>query len=225
MTSIDRIVQAVRQNPEGLLLLGAGVALVMRSAIGPAAAGAKNAVAPKAPNFGSQTSSQPLGGASIAQSLRDGVSDMQDAVVGAAQDLGEKASDIGQAAADRAKRVAGDARSSVDDIVEAQPITVAIAGIAVGCIAAAFLPASRLETDTLRPLGNQAVDALSNAKVRVQEATLKAGEQLKDAAADRGLNKQGLSEVARDVASDFKNNVIGKSEAKASTPESPSYGR
>lgn len=224
MTSMDRIVQAVRQNPEGLLLLGAGVALVMRSAIGPASTGRKASIARTAPHPGSQTSQQ-LGGASLGQSLRDGVSDMQDAVVGAAQDLGEKASDIGLAAADSAKRVAGDARSSVKDIVEAQPMAVAIAGIAVGCLAAAFLPTSRLETDTLRPLGNQAVDALSNAKDRVKEATLKAGEQLKDAAADRGLNKQGLSEVAHDVASDFKSNVIGKPEAKASTPESPSYGR
>jgi vacuolar-type H+-ATPase subunit H len=223
MTSMERIVQAVRQNPEGLLLLGAGVALVMRSAIAPT--GAKASVARSAPHFGPQTPSQPLDRASIGKSLREGVSDMQDAVVGAAQDLGEKASDMSQAAADRAKRVADDASSSVADIVEAQPMAVAIAGIAVGCLAAAFLPTSRLETDTLRPLGNQAVDALSNAKDRVKEATFKAGEQLKDAAADRGLNKQGLSEVARDVASDFKSNVIGKPESKASTPESPSYGR
>lgn len=174
---------------------------------------------------GSHTGTRLHGDASVGQSLRDGVSDMQDAVVSAAQDLGDKASDIGQATVDGARRVAGDARSSVEDIIEAQPLAVAIAGVAVGCLAAAFLPSSRLERDTLSPLGNQAVDALSNAKDRVQQATIKAGEQLKDAAAERGISKQGISEVVRDVAGDFKSNVLGKAEPKASTPESPSYGR
>jgi hypothetical protein len=221
MTSMDRIVQAVRQNPEGLLLLGAGVALVLRSTMVPASTKARNPVS----RNGSQTPAKPHGHSSFGQSLRDGVSDIQDAVVGAAQDLGERASDVGQAATDRAKRFAGDARSSVEGMVEAQPMAVAIAGVAVGCLAAAFLPTSRLETDTLRPLGNQAIDALSDAKERVKEATVKAGEQLQDAAADRGLSKQGLSEVARDVASDFKSNVIGKPEPKVSTPQGPYYGR
>ena len=32
MTTVERVAQAIRRNPEGLLLLGAGVALMLRNA-------------------------------------------------------------------------------------------------------------------------------------------------------------------------------------------------
>lgn len=219
MTSIDRFVHAVRRNPEGLLLVGAGVALVLRGAMVPSAATRARSnenTAHDAPTSMEEIQS------SVGKALRKGVSEMQGAVAGTAQDLGERASNMGQAAANGAMRAAGDARSSVEDIVEAQPISVAIAGIVVGCLAAAFLPTSRLEKETLRPIGNQAVDALANAGERFKDATISAGEQLREAAADRGLNKSGVSEVARDVASEFKSNVMG---GTVKSSESSSYGR
>jgi len=201
MNSIDRIVHAVRKNPEGLLLLGAGVALMLRSAT--------DGLPRQDANVGASRRGVDERAVGAGEAVRAGTADVRDAVSGVARDIGNKATELGQATADGAIRAAIGARSSVENVVEAQPIAVAIAGLAVGCLAAAFLPASRLENEMIGPLGRKAADALSEAGDRVKEATLKAGEQLRDAASERGLSKSGLSEVARDVAQDFKSNVTG----------------
>lgn len=231
MTMIDRVVQAVRQNPEGLLLLGAGVALMLRSvSTAVSETGASKRSGAHAPQRRGRLAFERPDEAdkrnsSFGQTLSAGVSDAQDAVVGAAQNLGETVSELGQATADGARRLAGGARNSVEDFIDTHPVSIGIAGVAAGCLAAAFLPTSRLETETLSPFGKQAVDAISNVGERVKDATVRAGEQLKDAAADRGLSKQGLSDVARDMASDFKNNVIGDREAPTLAPAGTSNGR
>lgn len=229
MTMIDRVVQAVRQNPEGLLVLGAGVALVLRSMSSSGQGGYAANSNYYSSSRGGFASEGPQGfepnDGGLGQKIKAGVSSAQEAVGDAAESFGTTVSDFGQATTDGAKRLAGGARESVADLIETHPVAIGIAGLAAGCVAAAFIPASRLETETLAPLGKQAVDALSNAGQRVKDATLKAGEQLKDAATSGGLNAQGLSDVARNVANDFTDNVAGKAKPQASAPRGTSNAR
>jgi histone H3/H4 len=244
MTTVERVAQAIRRNPEGLLLLGAGVALMLRNA---ATANStkpprKRSVRPAADRYYDGAGN---GSADTAEGLASKVSaaadDVRNYVSETAQDLSDKASEYGEAASRRTREAADSAyRStreaadsayrSVESAIEAHPVSLAIAGLAAGCLAAAVFPSTRFERATLGPIGRRAAEAASEtgelvktaAVARVTKAALKAGEQLKDAVTERRLNTDNLGEVARDVASDFTNNVAGGSESKTGSQQTGS---
>ena len=74
-----------------------------------------------------------------------------------------------------------------------------------------------MERQTLGPIGDQISGAAGRMGEQLQQATAKAGEKLKSAADERGLNADGLKDVAKEVASAFSEGMSGKSEQK---PES-----
>ncbi len=236
MTTVDRVAQAIRRNPEGLLLLGAGVALMLRNAASSSSTSvqSKRSVYPATDryydNAGNGISETGEGFAGKVSAAAD---DVRNYVSDTAQDLSDKASEYGEAASRRTREVAGSAYQStkdaadsayrsVESAIEAHPVSIAIAGLAAGCLAAAVFPSTRFERDTLGPIGRRAAEAASEtgemvktaAVARVTNAAMKAGEQLKDAVNERKVNTGNLGEVARDVASEFTNNVTGGGESK-----------
>jgi hypothetical protein len=72
-----------------------------------------------------------------------------------------------------------------------------------------------MERRTLGPIGDQVAEAAGRVGEQLQQATVKAGEKLKTAADERGLNTDGLKEVASEVASAFGDTMAGKTEQKA----------
>jgi hypothetical protein len=60
------------------------------------------------------------------------------------------------------------------------------------------------------------VDAASRAADSVKAAAGEAGEQLKQAARERGLDPEGLKGLAREVGGNFADNVAGRTTEKAS---------
>ena len=214
MTTVDRVAQAIRRNPEGLLLLGAGVALMLRNA---ATAGSTSfqrnrSVQPAtdryydSAGYGARTGRPARGLASKVSAAAD---DVRNYVSDTAQDLSDKASEYGEAASRRTREVAGSAYQStkdaadsayrsVESAIEAHPVSIAIAGLAAGCLAAAVFPSTRFERDTLGPIGRRAAEAASEtgemvktaAVARVTNAAMKAGEQLKDAVTERKVNSR-----------------------------------
>lgn len=239
MTTIDRVARAIRQNPEGLLLLGAGVALMLRHAgsTGTSQPRRKRRVRAVTDSYYESAEQVASGAAAAGEGLASKVAaaadDMRGYVSETAQDLTEKASEFGQAASKRTREVADTAYQTtreaadsayrtVESTIEAHPVSIAVAGLAAGCLAAAVFPSTRFERETLGPIGRRAADAASEtgelvksaAVARMTKAAMKAGEQLKDAVVERKLSTDNLGEVVRDVATDFTSNLTGSGESK-----------
>jgi hypothetical protein len=93
-------------------------------------------------------------------------------------------------------------------------LAIAIAGLAAGAAVAAAFPATRFERETLGPAGERLSDAVSSAGERLTEAASAAGDRLMSAADEKGLNQEGLKEVARDVAGTFEKSLSGDQQGK-----------
>jgi len=89
---------------------------------------------------------------------------------------------------------------------------VAALGLAAGAAVAAFFPATELERRTLGEAREAIADAATRAGENLVGAAGEAGERLKAGVAERGLNPEGLKELARDVAETFTSAAAGKVE-------------
>jgi hypothetical protein len=233
--SADWLMSAVKKNPEGLLLLAAGCALLLRSGSA-SAQGSSHGSSQYKRYSGSQTGYEGddqdwkmrEGMSRAADTAREYLSDTADNV---GKTLSEKADRVGkslsettdryvsaageyaeearQTIVDRSGRIAEQAQSTVERIVREQPLAVAIAGLAAGAAVAAAFPATRFERETLGLAGERLSDAATTAGERLSEAASAAGERLMTAAEEKGLNKEGLKQVARDVAGSFEKSSSG----------------
>jgi hypothetical protein len=247
--SADWLMNAVKKNPEGFLLLAAGCALLLRSGSASAQGTGQNQR-----YEGSQTrystSDQDWrmreGTSRAADTARGYVSNVGKTLSDTADNVGktmkEKADHVGQTLSetadryataageyaedarqtimDQSSRIAGQAQSTIERIVREQPLAVAIAGLAAGAAVAATFPATRFERETLGPAGKRLSEAASDAGERLGEAASAAGERLIAAAEENGLNKEGLKEVAGDVAGSFEKSVSGEAQEKNRTKTS-----
>jgi hypothetical protein len=238
MSTVERVARAIRQNPEGLLLLGAGVALMLRHASNTAQTGSKRRKRTASdsyydPAYSAAAEDTASASDGIASKVAAAADDVRGYVSDTAQDLSEKASEFGQAASRRTREAAGSAYQStreaassayrsVESTIDAHPASIAVAGLAAGCLAAAVFPSTRFERETLGPIGRRAADAASEtgelvktaAVARMTKAAMKAGEQLKDAVVERKVGTDNLGEVVRDVATDFAHNLTDTDDKK-----------
>jgi hypothetical protein len=256
--SADWLMSAVKKNPEGLLLLAAGCALLLRSGRA-SVQGSSYGSTPYKRYSGSQAghvaSEQDLkmrqGMSGAADTAREYASNvgktLSDTADNVGKTLSEKADRVGKALSettdryvsaageyaeearqtimDQSGRIAEQAQSTVQRIVREQPLAVAIAGLAAGAAVAAAFPATRLERETLGPAGERLSEAATSAGERLGEAASKAGERLMTAAEEKGLNKEGLKEAARDVAGSFKKSFSGDQPDQNRTQTSASNGQ
>jgi len=215
----DWLIGAAKNNPEGLLLVAAGFALLIRRA-----------------NRGQQTdfrsrqnymdgSAQGRRGAT-GDTLREYVSDVGEKLTASASSVASSASDY----ADQARRsisetsgwMAEQAQSTVQDtmtrMVREQPLAFALLGVVTGAAAAAVLPASDFEKQTLGPVGERLADTAEMAGERLKDSTAKAGEHLKTAATD------SLKEVATDVAGAVSSALSGEQKNASGQPSSAQPG-
>jgi hypothetical protein len=199
------MLNAIKRNPEGLLLLAAGAVLMLRT--GARASGVAQSVAA---DYGQK-----------AEMYSGGVRKTFDAASDAARQTVETASSYASAAsdyADKARRVVGEqserisqqTQSAASSILQNQPLAIVMAGIAAGAAIAAAIPPTELERDTLGPIGDEMSKAAERLGGQLKEATAKAGETLKTAADERGLNQEGLREVAGEAVDTFKSAMKGQ---------------
>jgi hypothetical protein len=222
--SVDRLVNAATKNPEGLLLLAAGCALLLRS-------GSSRNV----PRSGEQWT-QRDDRRNDQWQMPQGVSRIADTARGYASEVGQTVSQVGQAVSEKADqyattageyadharrtvmdqsgRFAEQAQSTIERIVRDQPLAVAVAGLAAGAAVAAAFPATRMEQETLGTAGQKLADAAGSAGEKLGGAASAASERLMNAAEERGLSAGGLKEVARDVASAFEGSLSGDDKDK-----------
>ena len=228
----DWLLGAVKRNPEGLLLLAAGCALMMRSGSSsqrPRDGNERSVASRYDQPTGYENASSPSGSVGASSGLSQGVSRAAEFARDYATEIKDRVSETASSHASSVADYAEDARRSVTEhsgrmarevqstvqrsisrVVREQPLAIAILGLAAGAAVAAILPASDIERETLGPAGEKISDAASKAREQLKEATAKAGDRLMSAAEERGLNAEGLKEVAQDVAGAFGSAFSGE---------------
>jgi hypothetical protein len=235
--AIDGIFNAAKSHPEGLLLLAAGVALMMRSGksrqpqtqmssqgraqaagVGAGQSRRRDSLASTAGEYVSEAGE-------YLSDATEKVSAAAGRYAGAASDY---ASSAGKSAAQQTTRLAQQAQStfqsSLGRVLKEQPLAVGIAGIAAGAALAAVFPATDMEKQAFGPAAEAVADVASQAGQQLKEAATKVGDTLKAEADDRGLNTDGLKEVAKEAAAAFTTTLSGRGEAKpgSTSPSSSS---
>jgi hypothetical protein len=170
------LVNTIKQNPEGLLLVAAGAVLMMRQKSGNVGFGSNSFRAEV--DSGRDAAPQPL------NVIGDAVSDAYN-----------RTQEFGRSMGEQSKQLLQNTNSAVGDtfhrVVETQPFAVALAGLAAGAAVAAVLPVTQVEKHALAPAGEH----LTN---QVKDAATKASEKLTEVAKDRMT--EGLKTVASEVA-------------------------
>lgn len=221
------IMGAVTRNPEGLLLLAAGVALLMRSRAQPTKDRYARFTSESGREYSGRRERSQTGegvGGQVAEAARragEYVSETTDKVSETAQSYASSAADYAdetaRAAMERSRRVADQARETTDYVVREQPWAVALAGVLSGAAVAAAFPPTRLERRTLGDVGERMRSAAVDAGEQVMGAGMKAGERLGELAEERGLSREGLKQAAKDVGETFSSALSGEDEGSGKT--------
>jgi hypothetical protein len=221
------LIGAVKNNPEGLLLLAAGCALLMRSTGAsqrrPSTREYDRNDLPPRRGTRSRTVGERLSGA--AQSASEYVSDVSEGVAETASNYVSSASnyaeDVARQAAEQSGRIAREAQSTLQDtisrVVEDRPLAVALVGVAAGAAVAAAFPVTEFENRTLGKTGEELRDAASKAGENLKDAASKAGQRLAAAADGRGLNTEGVKEMVRDAGEAFSSALENEDQATSRT--------
>ena len=213
----DWILGAIKRNPEGLLLLAAGCALLMRRAgFRPLHGNGSGPDADRNDYTGRNGPHQSLGD-TVAQAARNAgeyASDVTHRVTETASSYASSVSDFADEASEQSGRFARQAQSTLQStaqhVLQEQPLAVALVGLATGAAVAAALPATDVERRALGPTGERLRDAAGRAGDQLKEAGAQAGERLMSAAEERGLTGEGLKEVAREVGDAFSDALSGE---------------
>jgi hypothetical protein len=236
----DWVMSTARRNPEALLLLAAGCALLMRSGRGSSRRAAAPARYPdrdyspvsRGYPSASETSSVRQGLSRTAEKATDYASDIKDRVTDTARAYAENVSDFaadaGRTASEGSERFKRQAETTLntamDRVLRDQPLAVALAGLAAGAAVAAAFPSTDVENRALGGAHEALANVVDQAGKAVMGAASKAGEHLKTAAEERGLTSQGLTDLASDVADTFTDAVARKTDdhrGATMVPESP----
>lgn len=219
----DWIVGTIKRNPEGLLLLAAGCALLLRSGSSLARGYGRDDKDRQLDRLGAEgpharktnDSSETM--ANVGRGAREYLSDVADKVSETAKTytstVADYADDAVQTVSEQSGRLARQAQSGLEAtteyVLQEQPLAVAIIGLAAGAAVGAAFPPTELERVTLGSTGQRLRDAAGQVSERVKDAGAQAGERLMSAAEERGLTTEGLKEVARDVGDTFSDTLTG----------------
>ena len=231
------IMGAVTRNPEGLLLLAAGVALLMRSGRGPSvrrnsfsdrnegpyragrddsASGISERVGEAARRAGEYVSEATERAGEYVSQTTDKMSETARSYASSASEYVDEAARI---AADRSRRTANQVRDTADYLVREQPWAVALTGLLAGAAVAAAFPPTRLERRTLGEVGERLRSAAGTMGEQLMEAGTQAGERLSEVAEERGLTSEGLKQAARDVGETFSSALAGEESRRQARKE------
>ena len=215
----QRVLNAVKRNPEGLLLLAAGCALMLRTR----SSLRRNGQTHREDGYSGARESTDGGMSRTATQAADRAKEFAgqatERMGETAKSYAASASDLAHEATRKASHYAEDAsrqaseygeklvveaqstfRSTVDYIVREQPLAIVAMGLAAGAAVASVLPPTEMEKEALGEVGARVTEAVKERSEGVKEAVMKAGERLKDAAEDPSKLQDNLSKSAEDVS-------------------------
>jgi hypothetical protein len=220
----ERIIGSITRHPEGLLLLAAGVALMMRtggSQLGRNRIGHFSPNRPRPYPRSSESESSGVGEriSDAARSAGQYVSEATDKVADTARSYAssatEYADEAARIAAERSRRIAGQASETADYLAREQPWAVALAGLVAGAAVAVVLPSTRIERRALGDMGGRLRAAAGTVGEQLKEAGVQAGERLSEVAEERGLTREGLKDAAREVGETFSSALTAENGGSA----------
>ena len=217
------LVGTAKRNPEALLVLAAGCALLMRG--GGSSSSQPSAPADRGDYYGSREQAARTpgnwseGASRAVEGATEYASDIKDRVADAAGSYASSISDyagsVGSTISTQASRIADQTQSTVKTgigyVLREQPLAVVALGVAVGAAMAAVLPSTEVEARTLGPAHEAVAEVAGKVGDNLMEAAGEAGERLKQGVAERGFNSEGLKGLAHEVADTFANKVSGES--------------
>ena len=220
------IFNAIKKNPEGLLLLAAGAVLMMRTSSPQSSSRSSIDTAAaygRAPDAASKTTTSPMADAvtdsarrtmdaasSYASTASDTARQTMDAAKSYASSAAEYADQAKRVVGEQSERVVRQTRSMAQGVLQNQPLAIVAAGLAAGAALAAVFPPTELEKGALGPVGDQMSKAAERFGDQLKQATAKAGDKLKTAAEEHGLHSEGLKDVAGEVVDTFKASMTGQ---------------
>lgn len=240
----ERMLNAARRNPEGLLLLAAGCALLLRAGTSaprqtPSSLPGREdwrqglvndpATRESSRDLGIQQSVSDAAGqarqyaSDTADSLNETVRSYATSATEYAQETRRHASeavdDLQRRGSDYAHKLAGEAqttfRNTVDYVLREQPLAVAAAGLAAGAALASVFPATRFEKGTIGEFGTRVTDAAHDVGDQIASTASHAGARLKESARDPSKFKEAVSDIIDDVSRPFTNQDDKASGTKA----------
>ena len=201
----DWLWATLKKNPEGLLFLAAGCALLLRRGrsierIEQARSDAQEYLGHRESISDDIPRQNPVGewakeASRIAENARDGAASLSKKMSETAADYAGAASeyalDTREKVVDQSRRLAEKGQRTVHSVMQEQPLAVALFGLVAGAAVAAALPTTIPERRVLGP-----------ARQRLYEAAETAGQKMAEAAAERvmGTVKEEVKEVVREVA-------------------------
>ncbi|MBV9826491.1 MAG: hypothetical protein JO001_12600 [Alphaproteobacteria bacterium] len=202
------LINTAKRNPEAMLVLGAGLALLLRGmgSRGEAEIGGGFPPSTSDASRPAQTATTMIG------SLKDRVSDAGASVTGRA---GEMARTLSEQTSQVASQAQSTMSSSFAVVVRQQPLALVAVGLAAGAAVAALLPATDLEED-----------ALGASRDAVSSMAGKVGGNLVAAATDAGQRLvQGVADQASESLSGLAQQVVGQLTNKGTDSPSTSAAK
>ena len=206
------LINTAKRNPEALLVIAAGCALLIRGGTS-SYLSTEHRVGAPGPEMSWNVSRQTDEPSAIGRDLKDRIADAGSSVT-------ERGSEMVGALSNRTSQIAGRAQSTLSSgfgqLLRDQPLALVAAGLAIGAVVAALLPATDLEERTL----GGARDAISDMAGKVGEnlvATAQdAGQQLTQKVTERAAEE--FKEVAKDVVGQVTENVTGVTDKPGGRP-------
>lgn len=234
------LVDTARRNPEALLVLAAGVALLLRG--GRSSAGSTGLRYRRAAQYSGEPPhdyvadiyeggeypesgrEQPGRIDAARESVGEMARDASGYVSGVAEQVYETASSYASSAASYADeqrryltRQAYRMSEKTGEMLHERPLAVAALGLAAGAAVAAILPPTQVETRTLRPTRDRILETASRTADAMVKAAAETVTHVQEEAAERGLSAEGLKEMARDAGETFTKTASQKASKAAET--------
>lgn len=194
------LISTAKRNPEALLVIAAGCALLMRGGMSSYPSTEQSAGAP-GPGGSWNVSRQTEEPSAIG-------GDIKDRIVEAGSSVTERGAEMVRTLSTHTSHIAGRAQSTLSSgfgqLLREQPLALVAAGLAVGAAVAALLPATELEERTLGGARDAIADMAGKVGENLVEAAKDAGQQLTQKVTERA------TEEFREVAKDVVEQVAGK---------------
>jgi hypothetical protein len=225
----DRVWATLKKNPEGLLFLAAGCALLLRRgrSIGRIEQarsdaheylGDRESIPDDIPHQ-NRAGEWAKGASRIAENAREHAASLSKKMSETAADYAgaasEYARDTREKVVGQSRRLAEKGQSRMQSLMQEQPLAVALLGLAAGAAVAAALPTTIPEGRVLGP-----------ARQRLYEAAETAGQKIAEAAGERvmGTVKEEVKEVLREVAGGIAGGATGAPEQATPSSTAPAQG-
>ena len=231
MPDRKRVMRAVRERPEALLVVAAGLALLFRGGgkgmgrgvehrglMGEDVREGWSAAASSARSITEGAAeSMREGGESMARAASDMVGEFADAASEYTSATTRWAEHAGETLAAQAGSLPGE----FDEAVRDHPLVLAAIGVAVGAALGASLPASRFENRTFGSARDQLGDAAEGVSGPFTEAAEEALDLVKRGAERRGFSGDSMGDVAREAAGAFASTALGAEERSSGQRKNP----